>query len=205
MLTGRRPARRGVAVSVVGSAHGPHHRSGRYCCPAMSAHRSAVARLWERTRHLGPEAIRFGIVGLTGVALQFVVFNVLRYAGPGGAGVLLDRPVTAQVIAIGLAGVGTYLGNRHWTYRHRARGNPARELPIFVALNVVAVGIGALCLAVSHYVLDLTSPVADNLSGNVIGLGLGTLFRFVTYRRFVFTGAAAIPPEDPAGGFSDSR
>ena len=66
--------------------------------PATSG---AVRRLWDKVSHLGPEAIRFGIVGLTGVACQFVVFNVLRYAGPGGQGVLADKPITAQVIAIG--------------------------------------------------------------------------------------------------------
>ncbi|MSW42688.1 MAG: GtrA family protein, partial [Actinobacteria bacterium] len=31
-----------------------------------------------------------------------------------------------------------------------------------------------------------TSPLADNVSANVIGLGLGTIFRFWSYRRWVF-------------------
>jgi len=144
--------------------------------------------------------VRFGIVGLTGVALQFVVFNLLRFAGPGGAGLLYAKPVTALVLAIGAATVITYLGNRYWTYQHREKGHPARELPIFVLLNAIAIAIGALCLAFSTYVLGLRSPLADNISGNVIGLGLGTLFRFWSYRRFVFTGAARAPVEDPASG-----
>lgn len=130
---------------------------------------------------------------MTGVALQFVVFNLLRYAGPGYEGVLLAKPITAQVIAIGLATVITYLGNRYWTYQHRARGSVLRELPIFLLLNGIAIAIGSVCLALSHYLLGLTSPLADNISGNVIGLGLGTLFRFWSYRKFVFTGATAEP------------
>jgi putative flippase GtrA len=157
-----------------------------------------VRKLWDTIAHLGPEAIRFGIVGLTGVALQFVVFNVLRYAGPGGEGVLASKPITAQVIAIGAATVITYLGNRYWTYQHRAKGNPMRELPIFLLLNGIAIAIGAVCLALSHYVLGLTSPLADNLSGNVIGLGLGTLFRFWSYRKFVFTGDSSVAPTEGA-------
>ena len=32
----------------------------------------------------------------------------------------------------------------------------------------------------------LKGPIADNVSANVIGLGLGTLFRFWSYRRWVF-------------------
>lgn len=151
------------------------------------------------------EATKFAIVGLTGVGVQFVVFNVLRYAGPDWVGVLEAKPITAQVIAIGLATVVTYLGNRYWTYHHREKGNPARELPIFLLLNAIAIAIGAACLAISHYGLGLTSPLADNLSGNVIGLGLGTLFRFWSYRRFVFTGATRAPGEDPATGVPDAR
>lgn len=152
---------------------------------------SPIRRLRDRLLHLGPEATRFGIVGLTGVALQFVVFNVLRFAGPEGQGVLAAKPITAQVIAICAATVITYLGNRYWTYQHREKGNPWREMPIFLLLNGIAIGIGAACLAFSHYVLGLVSPLADNLSGNVIGLGLGTLFRFWSYRKFVFTGQTA--------------
>jgi putative flippase GtrA len=166
---------------------------------------SRLSVLADRLRHLGPEATKFAIVGLTGVGLQIVVFNLLRYAGPGGVGVLEPKPITAQVIAIGLATVITYLGNRYWTYAHRARGSVARELPVFVLLNGIAIGIGALCLAVSHYLLGLTSPLADNLSGNVVGLGLGTLFRFWSYRRFVFTGAGPVPLEDPASAVPDGR
>lgn len=159
--------------------------------PSSSDH--LIRRLWDKALHLGPEAIRFGIVGLTGVALQIVVFNLLRYAGPGGHGVLFTKPITAQVIAIGAATVITYLGNRYWTYQHREKGSPWRELPIFVLLNGIAIAIGALCLAFSHYLLGLVSPLADNVSGNVIGLGLGTLFRFWSYRKFVFTGETRLP------------
>lgn len=72
-------------------------------------------------------------------------------------------------------------------------------------LNGIAIAIGALCLAFSHYVLGLVSPLADNLSGNVIGLGLGTLFRFWSYRKFVFTGQSQVdlPIEDPATGLRE--
>lgn len=171
----------------------------------MSTSPSGLAALTDRVRHLGPEAVRFGIVGLSGVALQIVVFNVLRYAGPGHVGVLEARPITAQVLAIGLATVITYLGNRYWTYQHRTPGNVWRELPVFVLLNAIAIAIGSACLALSHYALRLTSPLADNLSGNVVGLGLGTLFRFWSYRRFVFTGEVRTARVDPASAGADER
>jgi putative flippase GtrA len=58
-------------------------------------------------------------------------------------------------------------------------------------------GIAVACLWFSHYVLDLRSPLADNISANGVGLVLGTMFRFWTYRTFVFTAELA---DDPALG-----
>jgi hypothetical protein len=56
--------------------------------------------------------------------------------------------------------------------------------------------IGLGCLYVSHYVLGMTSPLADNVSANVIGLGLGSAVRFVLYRQWVYSPARrhAAPP-----------
>jgi len=53
-------------------------------------------------------------------------------------------------------------------------------------LNAVGLGIALSCLWTSHYLLGLDSPLADNISANVIGLFLGTTFRFWSYRRWVF-------------------
>ena len=106
-----------------------------------------VRRLWDRVSHLGPEAIRFGIVGLTGVACSSWCSTCCATPAPAAQGVLAAKPITAQVIAIGAATVITYLGNRYWTYQHRAKGNPVRELPIFLLLNGIAIAIGAVCLA----------------------------------------------------------
>ena len=62
----------------------------------------------------------------------------------------------------------------------------SRELAMFFLLNGIAMGIAIGCLYISHYVLGFTSALADNLSANVIGLGLGTMFRFWSYRKWVF-------------------
>ena len=45
---------------------------------------------------------------------------------------------------------------------------------------------GMACLWISHYLLGFTSLLADNISSNVIGLALGTAFRFWLYRTWVF-------------------
>lgn len=59
----------------------------------------------------------------------------------------------------------------------------------FFVINTVTMGIPLLCLAVSRYVLDLDSALADNVAANVVGLALGTAARFWAFRRFVFLSA----------------
>jgi len=72
-----------------------------------------------------------------------------------------------------------------------------RELAGFVVVNVGGLVIGVGCLAFSHYLLGLTSPLADNISANAVGLGLGTAFRYFFYRRLVFTGIPAAGDAEP--------
>jgi putative flippase GtrA len=48
-------------------------------------------------------------------------------------------------------------------------------------------GISLLCLHVSHYVLGVTTLLADNISANVIGLVLGAASRFLLYRFWAFS------------------
>ena len=78
------------------------------------------------------------------------------------------------------------MGNRFWTFRaHRGR-QLLREGIEFGVVSVGGMLIGLACLFVSHYLLGFDSRLADNISSNVIGLGLGTLFRFTLYRTWVF-------------------
>lgn len=140
--------------------------------------------------HLLQEIMRFLAVGGLGFIVDFVTFNLLLYAGDG---VLGHRPVTAKVISTGVATLAAYAGNRLWTFRHRANSGVAREYVLFFVLNGVGLVIAAGCLAVSRYVLGLSGPLADNLSANVVGLGLASVFRFWSYRKWVFKAPAPIP------------
>ncbi len=126
----------------------------------------------------------FGVVGLTGFVVDVGLFNVLRYAGDPG--LLVDKPLTAKVISVVLATLVTFAGNRHWTWRHRPRRDARREVALFFAVNAIGLGICLVCLAVSHYVLGMTSALADNISANGVGLVLSTTFRFWGYRTHVF-------------------
>lgn len=126
----------------------------------------------------------FGIVGLAGYVTDVAVFNLLRFAGDPG--LLEHKPLTAKVVSVAVAMIVTYFGNRHWTWRGRNTLALHHEAVLFVVMNGIGMAIAVGCLAVSHYLLGFTSQLADNVSANVIGLGLGTLFRFWAYRTFVF-------------------
>ena len=124
------------------------------------------------------------MVGLLAYVIDVGVFNLLRFAGDPG--LLEDKPLTAKVISVVVATVFSYVGNRQWTWGDRPRGPARREAVLFFVFNGVGLGIALVCLAVSHYVLGLTSPLADNVSANVVGLVLSTGFRFWAYRTHVF-------------------
>lgn len=118
--------------------------------------------------------------------IDFGLFNVLLYADTPVHG----KPLTAKVLSVLVATVFAYFGNRFWTFRHRGRTGYAREYMLFFVLNGVGMLIALSCLWFTHYALGLTGPIANNISANVIGLGLGTLFRFWSYRKWVFPEAS---------------
>ena len=146
---------------------------------------SVTSALIDRVRHLAPEVTKFLSIGLLAYVVDVGVFNLLRFAGD--AALLAGKPLTAKVVSTAVAMVVAYLGNKKWTYGSRSGQALRREITLFIAFNIAGMAIALVCLAVSHYALGLTSPLADNISANVIGLVLGTAFRFVTYRRYVFT------------------
>jgi putative flippase GtrA len=153
-------------------------------------HTSLLTRLYEPVQALVHEIAKFGIVGAFAFVIDIGLFNLLLYGG----GPLTDKPLTAKAVSVAVATTFAYFGNRFWTFRHRGRTNMGREYILFFVFNGIAMLISLACLWISHYVLGLDSPLADNISANVVGMALGTLFRFVAYRTWVFPAV----PDDAA-------
>jgi putative flippase GtrA len=138
------------------------------------------------------ELISFGLIGAIAFVIDVGTFNLLVHSHnliSGATAPLATHPVTGKIISSVLATLFAYFGNRNITWRGLSRHSIHREIALFFIFNVIATGIAGLALAVSRYVLGFDSFLADNLSANVIGVGLGTLFRFWSYRKWVFTGA----------------
>jgi putative flippase GtrA len=138
----------------------------------LDAGRGAIGALYR-------EVIKFGVIGALAFVVDLGLANVLWHT------VLEDKVTTAKLISGAVATLVAWVGNRQWTFRHRRSRPVHHEVGLFFGVNLVALGISALTLAVSHYGLGYTSRLADNIS-TVVGIGLGTLFRFWAYRRFVF-------------------
>jgi putative flippase GtrA len=149
-----------------------------------------------RTRITGlvHELGKFGIVGGTAFTVDLVLFNVLLSSG--------FESLTAKAGSTLVATTVAFFGNRFWTWRDGEHTNMARQYTTFFVLNLIGLGIALACLAISHYGLGqiwpaLQSPLADNIAGVGVGTALGTMFRFWSYRRFVFRVTDAPATADP--------
>lgn len=144
------------------------------------------------------ELFRFGAVGLAAFIVDVGLFNLLRF-GPGE--LLAQHPLTAKVVSVSVAVLVAWLGNRYWTFASRRSSTGAAshgaELARFIVANLIGMAIAVGCLAVSHYALGYTSALADNIAANGVGLVLGTAFRYLAYRHWVFTGERAATPPSP--------
>lgn len=141
-----------------------------------------------RWKVLAKEIGKFGAVGGVCYLIDVLVSNLCHSAF--GLGQL-----SAKTISTVVAATCAYVGNRHWSFTHRARTGVRREYTLFIVLNAVGLLIALACLGFSRYVLGLEGALAFNISGNVVGTGLGTVFRFWAYKRWVF-----LHPDHPKAG-----
>lgn len=92
----------------------------------------------------------------------------------------------ATVVAI----VSNYIGFRYFTYRDRDKSGRTKELTLFVLFSAVGLVIENGFLYAATYGLGLDSPLASNVF-KFVGIGIATLFRFWSYRTWVFRAAPA--------------
>lgn len=151
--------------------------------PTLRERSAALAK-----EHLRPTTL-FLLVGGVVFLFDTAMYNLLVFWSPSegwGQGLMHSQPLRAKLLTIAVASCLTYLGNRLLTFGDRPRPGTARSLLMFALLNIIAAGLQLACLGFSRYVLGLDSPLADNISGTLIGQVVSTSFRYVTYGRFVF-------------------
>jgi putative flippase GtrA len=137
-----------------------------------------VGEAYKRIRDLIPELVKFGVVGAIGAVVDLGGTAVLH--GVGGIG-----PLTSKAIAVSLATVITYAGSRFWTFRHRQNQPLLRETSMFIGLNIAGLLIAEIVIAITTYGLGYRDQLSYN-AASVIGTVLGTIFRYFTYKKWVF-------------------
>ncbi|TQS24022.1 GtrA family protein [Microbispora hainanensis] len=152
-----------------------------------------LRRAYERFAALIHELIKFGLVGAIAFVIDFGGTNLLRF----GVGM---GPLSSKVVATIVAATFAYAGNRFWTYRHREQSGLAREYVLFFLLNGIGLLPPLLTIGFVSYSLGLHDAVSYNIA-QFIGVGLGTLFRFWSYKKWVFLAVPELAPtEEPAEG-----
>lgn len=147
---------------------------------------SRVRELYERFRLLIHEGAKFGIIGAVGVLVYNLVNGWLHFG-------LHLGPLTSATVAVVVTTLTSYVANRYWSFRHRERTTVPRETIMFFALNGVGLLIQWAVVGFTYYGLDETGKLANVIANNV-GIVLGTLFRFWSYRKWVW--AAPHPAPD---------
>jgi len=127
-------------------------------------------------RILLKEIAAFGAVGAVGFVIDVGLFNVFFH----------DGQIIAKTISTFAATAVTYFGNRYFSFSHRARTGIGRETSIFLGINVITLFISLAVIAFFSYPLHFKHHLLVMNLVNVATIGIGTLFRFWSYKRFVF-------------------
>lgn len=139
------------------------------------------------------EAMKFLTVGAIAFVITIVLFFGLKWT------VLPEKPVTANVLAVLVATIVSYVLNREWSFAARGGRRRHHEAGLFFLVAGAGLGINQIPLWVSSYLLDLRTPdvsfvvenIADFVSGSLIGTLSATAFRWWAMRKFVFPDATA--------------
>jgi putative flippase GtrA len=143
------------------------------------------ARATGLVRRHAAELIRFAGVGGVAYVVDIGLFN-LMFLG-------LDWPDwLAKIVSAVIAMTVAFFGNRHWTWRER-RGSAAahRQYALYFFFNGIGLLIALACLWANSGLAQVWPHIfgtefAVNVAANIVGVGLGSVFRFFAYRTWVF-------------------
>jgi putative flippase GtrA len=143
----------------------------------------------QRLDRYAREVAKFGAVGGAGILVNLGVFNLVRH-------VTDLQVVRASVIATVVAIIFNYLGFRYFTYRDRDKSRRTKEMSLFLLFSAVGLVIENGVLYTATYGFGWDSPLQSNVF-KFVGIGIATLFRFWSYRTWVFR---ALPGRETVAG-----
>lgn len=144
----------------------------------MEAQAAITVRLRDTWRVLLKELSAFGVVGAINFALDVAIFQVM-YVVVGTDALL------AKLVSTSITTTTAYFMHRQWSFSHRARTGVRREYPIFFLVNAVTLVLSLAIIGFVRYGLDQTDALVLQLT-NIASIGIGTVIRFLAYKRWVF-------------------
>ena len=126
------------------------------------------------------EFVKFSVVAAC--AWMVAGKEVIELSMQAGAGAQ-----TATVAALVATTAVSFIGNRYWTFRHRARTTVGREGLLYLLLTVAGLVIQIGCLRLT---LGLLGPHSGPLYGRaaITAIALAALFRYWSCRTWVWQG-----------------
>lgn len=187
--------------SILGSTGYPEMRRAAGAQPAADPEeRSSLVTLivsvHRRFARLIHELAAFGTIGVLNFVITIAISDTLHL----GLGV---GPLTSFGAGTVVATTFSYFANRFWTFRHRDKSGLGREYTLFFLFNGVGLLISWVFIGFTHYVLDIRTSLAFN-TAQILGTGVATLFRYWSYKKWVFLPPTA-PPVDPHTGLPETE
>jgi putative flippase GtrA len=139
---------------------------------------SLIRDYYYRFQILVHEIAKFGVVGAVGFVVQIGVQNELHIGMKVG-------PTFAVVLAYCVATAVTFVGNKYWAFKHRKGRGLKQEAATFILLNGIGIAIQVGLVDAAYYGLDMRDNLTYNIA-TIVGIGIATLFRLYSYRKFVF-------------------
>ncbi len=163
--------------------------------------------LFVRHRHNWLLLLRFGMVGASGVIVNLVALNVVKWIGPGYGQVWIDLPLTDfnvrwyhlyVTIAFFVANLWNFQLNRSWTFRSGKHAGWWAEYVPFVLVGLISLALNlAIVTLLMHEhspvslperVFDDTTALRDRLTwANLIAIAIVTPASFAFNKLWTFS------------------
>jgi len=160
--------------------------AAHYCEKVAFLNQSQQGTSKSNTQGIRLEFFKYLSIGAVAFGLDVLVFNGLSILRINA--ILEISPYVAKIFSVSVGMLFSYFANGRWTFRNRT-GTPqgvGRFLK-YLVVNLIGLALAVLPLFVSREILGLDSLLADNISANIVGAGLGFVFRFLANRQWVFT------------------
>ncbi|MET3211428.1 UNVERIFIED_CONTAM: putative flippase GtrA [Paenibacillus sp. PvR008] len=117
--------------------------------------------------------IRFGMVGLVNTGVDYIIFMLLAWAGV--------PVVLSQIISYSCGTANSYILNSKWTFNKPAPDTHKRQLPKFIVINLIVLGLISLLLQMLHSGTELPLAVCK-----LIATAAGMIINYIGSRYWVF-------------------